>query len=174
VTYPRTVSGAVTSLARLGRVVGRRAEAGALIRRIMGVVRSVEAGLRGGRTPRPRVFCPVWKTPWITFNADTYAHDVLRLLGFINVFATADARYPRTTLAEALRRRFDVVLLPDEPYRFSDEDATVLARTLSAGVRARVLLISGRDLHWYGVHMLSGLPALAGQLGRVRRTDNRE
>lgn len=104
----------------------------------------------------------------MTFNADTYAHDVLRLMGFTNVFATARARYPRTTLEEALRRRPDVILLPDEPYRFNAENAAALARTLPPSLRQRVLLISGRDLHWYGVHMLSGLPALAGRLSRVR------
>ena len=49
-----------------------------------------------------RVFCPIWKKPWMTFNADTYAHDVLRMLGFNNVFASAGERYPRTTVEEAV------------------------------------------------------------------------
>ena len=33
-----------------------------------------------------RVFCPIWKNPWMAFNADTYAHDVLRMLGFNNIY----------------------------------------------------------------------------------------
>jgi len=32
----------------------------------------------------------------------------------------------------------------------------------------RVLLISGRDLHWYGVHMVEGLRALNERLSRLR------
>ena len=23
-----------------------------------------------------RYFCPIWRKPWMTFNADTYAHDI--------------------------------------------------------------------------------------------------
>jgi hypothetical protein len=32
----------------------------------------------------------------------------------------------------------------------------------------RVRLISGRDLHWYGVHMVDGLRALSERLSRLR------
>ena len=36
------------------------------------------------------------------------------------------------------------------------------------GLVRRVLLVSGRDLHWYGVHMVNGLKALTARLSRVR------
>jgi ABC-type Fe3+-hydroxamate transport system substrate-binding protein len=168
VTYPRTVSGAVESILSLGRALSREAQAHALAREIVRVVSGIEAGLGIWSKLRLRVFCPIWKKPWMAFNADTYAHDVLRMLGFHNVFASAGERYPRITLDEALDRRPDLVLLPDEPYRFGPADVEELKAALPPALSRRVLLVSGRDLHWYGAHMVDGLSALSGMLGKVR------
>ena len=69
----------------------------------------------------------------MAFNADTYAHDVLRMLGFNNIFASAGERYPTTTLAEAIDRKPDIVLLPDEPYEFNRSDIAELKKILPSG-----------------------------------------
>ena len=168
VTYPRTVPAAVESLLKIGRLAGREAEAGAMAREITRTVSEVEADVGVWAKLRLRAFCPIWKKPWMAFNADTYAHDVLRMMGFNNVYAAAGERYPATTLDEAIELRPDVVLLPDEPYEFSDKDVEELRTVLPPGLARRVLMISGRDLHWYGVHMVSGLKSLARRLARVR------
>jgi ABC-type Fe3+-hydroxamate transport system substrate-binding protein len=48
-----------------------------------------------------KVFCPIWREPahawWMTFNRDTYIHDLLRICGAENVFADRDRRYPLAT-----------------------------------------------------------------------------
>ena len=137
-------------------------------REITRSVSEVEADVGVWSKLRLRAFCPIWKKPWMAFNADTYAHDVLRMMGFNNVFASAGERYPVATLEEALELRPDVVLLPDEPYEFTDRDVDELRTTLPPGLSRRVLIIDGRDLHWYGVHMVSGLKSLAKRLARVR------
>ena len=38
----------------------------------------------------------------------------------------------------------------------------------SPALSRRVLIVSGRDLHWYGVHMVRGLKSLADRMGKVR------
>ncbi len=167
-TYPRTVPGAVESILKLGRALERETEAAALAREITLVVSGIEAGLGVWSRLRLRVFCPIWKKPWMAFNADTYAHDVLRMMGFNNVYASAGERYPKTTLQDALERRPDIVLLPDEPYEFAETDVEELKVALPPALARRVLLVSGRDLHWYGVHMVRGLKSLASRLARVR------
>ena len=167
-TYPKTVASAAESILKLGRAVQRERRADAIVRRIVRAVSEVEASLGPWSKLRLRVFCPIWKKPWMTFNGDTYAHDVLRMMGFNNVFASAGERYPRTTLEAALDRRPDVVLLPDEPYEFSPDDVEEMKAALPQGLSRRVLLVSGRDLHWYGVHMVRGLKALTARLSRVR------
>src|SRR5277367_2995166 len=141
-TYPRTVPGAVESILRLGRVLRREAAAAALAKEITLSVSGIEAALGVWSKLRLRVFCPIWKKPWMSFNGDTYAHDVLRLLGFLNVFVDAPERYPRTTLEGTLERRPQIVLLPDEPYEFAEKDAAELKAALPPGLRRRVMLIS--------------------------------
>jgi ABC-type Fe3+-hydroxamate transport system substrate-binding protein len=168
VTYPRTVSGALQSILGLGRITHRDSEAAALAREVVRVVSVIETSLGIWNKLRLRVFCPIWKKPWMTFNEDTYAHDVLRLLGFLNVFGDCPDRYPRTTLEEALDRRPQVVVLPDEPYEFGETDMAELKAELPPGLSRRMMLVSGRDLHWYGVRMIRGLPQLAQRLGRLR------
>ena len=55
-----------------------------------------EAALRRGeaRTPAVRVAVPIWKGPWMSFDGRTFASDVLRLAGAINVFDDRARRYP--------------------------------------------------------------------------------
>jgi ABC-type Fe3+-hydroxamate transport system substrate-binding protein len=167
-TYPRTVPGAVESMLRIGRALDRDAQAAALAREIALVVSGIEAGLGVWSKLRLRVFCPIWKKPWMAFNGDTYAHDVLRMMGFNNVYAAAGERYPRTTIEDAVEHRPDIVLLPDEPYVFDQRDVEELKAELPPALGRRVLLIGGRDLHWYGVHMVEGLRSLNERLSRLR------
>ena len=167
-TYPRTVPGAVESILRIGRALGREPQAATLAREITLAVSGIEAGLGVWSKLRLRVFCPIWKKPWMTFNADTYAHDVLRMMGFNNVYGSAGERYPRTTIEAAIEHRPDIVLLPDEPYEFDQDDVDELKAMLPAALGRRVLLVSGRDLNWYGVHMIEGLRALNDRLSRLR------
>jgi ABC-type Fe3+-hydroxamate transport system substrate-binding protein len=167
-TYPRKIGSAVESIMKLGAVLDCQLEANSLARGIVREVSAIETELGAWSKLRFRAFCPIWKNPWMTFNADTYAHDVLRMLGFNNIFASAGERYPRTTIEEAIELRPDFVLLPDEPYEFRAKDVDELKPLLPPALSRRLVLINGRDLHWYGVHMLHGLRSLARLLARVR------
>jgi ABC-type Fe3+-hydroxamate transport system substrate-binding protein len=167
-TYPRKIGSAVESIMKLGTVLDCEQQANIMARGIVREVSAIETGLGAWAKLRFRAFCPIWKNPWMSFNADTFAHDVLRMLGFNNIFASAGDRYPRTTIDEAIGLRPDFVLLPDEPYEFRAKDAEELKQLLPPPLSRRVVLINGRDLHWYGVHMLSGLRSLARLLARVR------
>jgi ABC-type Fe3+-hydroxamate transport system substrate-binding protein len=167
-TYPRKISSAVESILKLGTVLGHEPETGAMAREIVRAVSEIETAVGVWSKLRFRVFCPIWKNPWMVFNADTYAHDVLRMLGFNNIYAAAGERYPRTTLAEAIDLRPDFVLLPDEPYEFGPRDVEELKPLLPPALSRRVVVINGRDLHWYGAHMVTGLKSLADLLARIR------
>ncbi len=90
------------------------------------------------------------------------------MLGFNNIYASAGERYPRVTLEDAIELRPDFILLPDEPYEFGAKDVEELKPMLPPALSRRAVLISGRDLHWYGVRMVTGLKSLAALLARVR------
>jgi ABC-type Fe3+-hydroxamate transport system substrate-binding protein len=167
-TYPRKIASAVESIIKLGGVLGCESQANAMARGVVREVSAIETAMGAWARLRFRAFCPIWKNPWMSFNADTYAHDVLRMLGFNNIFASAGERYPRTTIDEAVALRPDFVLLPDEPYEFRAKDVDELKPLLPPPLSRRVVLINGRDLHWYGAHMITGLRSLARLLARVR------
>jgi len=101
---------------------------------------------------RRRVFCPIWKNPWISFNADTYAHDVLQRAGGDNVCGARAKRYCTVDLEAIAAAAPEVILLPDEPYVFSEKDRAALA-TLDrtpAWQSGRVHFVDGKALSWYG------------------------
>jgi hypothetical protein len=90
------------------------------------------------------------------------------MLGYNNIYASAGERYPVTTLEEAVERRPDIVILPDEPYPFDEADVAEVKALVPPALSRRVLIVGGRDLHWYGVHMVTGLKSLAERMARVR------
>ncbi|MFB6847637.1 helical backbone metal receptor [Streptomyces sp. NPDC056373] len=87
---------------------------------------------------------PIWRRPWMVLGRDTFAGDVLARLGVDHVHTTHPDRYPRVPLEELRAAAPDVVVLPDEPYRFSPDDGPDGFPGLPCA------LVSGRHLTWYG------------------------
>ena len=160
VIFPRTVGEGAGLLRDLGGLLGEPEAGDALAARVEAALEEV-AGLRAGRRP-VRVFCPIWKNPWMACNRDTYVHDVLVACGGENITAEKPERYPRVTLEEVAAAAPEVILLPDEPFRFGPKH-TPLFRAFPAmpAVRAgRVYCIDGKWISWYGPRMAGALPAL--------------
>jgi hypothetical protein len=102
-----------------------------------------------------RVAVPVWRDPWMVVGSRTFTGDLLRRLGWENVYAAHPDRYPHVDLTELDESGADLVLLPDEPYAFSADDGPEAFRTPTR-------LVSGRLLTWYGPSLIKAreLPAL--------------
>jgi ABC-type Fe3+-hydroxamate transport system substrate-binding protein len=127
-----------------------------------------------------RVFVPIWLDPLMTFNHQTFAHDLLRVCGGMNVFAdrerryplvadlgeeepyTADdpriagrdTRYPRVTLEEVEATKPDVILLPSEPYSFEEHHVSLFTTLdVPAAKNGRITLVDGSLLTWHGTRM---------------------
>ncbi|MER5704347.1 helical backbone metal receptor [Micromonospora sp. NPDC002296] len=153
VTYPRTVPEALRELADLLAALGVPDDPGWL-----------RAARRAWAAPAPaltrRAVVPVWRRPWVVLGADTFAGDVLRRLGVANAYAAHPERYPRPELAELRSREPDLVVLPDEPYRFTADDGP------EAFPGTPCALLSGRHLTWYGPSLAEAPALLAGQLDR--------
>jgi ABC-type hemin transport system substrate-binding protein len=149
VTYPRTVRDGAVLLREL-------AELGADSAAVDGVVvpceRAVDRAERDPRERPVRVFCPIWKNPWMSVGGDTYASDLVTLCGGDNVFATrGDRRYPIVETADIVAAAPDVVLLPDEPYAFGPTDVAELGELpIPAARNRRIHPIDGTLVSWYG------------------------
>ncbi|MFE7484736.1 helical backbone metal receptor [Streptomyces sp. NPDC057552] len=94
-------------------------------------------------SPRPAIV-PIWRRPWMVLGSDTFAGDLLARLGVRNVYADHAERYPRIPPAELNAAGAELVVLPDEPYRFTADDGPEAFPGLPAA------LVDGRLLTWYG------------------------
>ena len=118
--------------------------------------------------PGVRTLVPIWRDPWMAIGAGTFAGDLLRQLGLVNVLAEAPERYPKRSLEELQGLRPALVLLPDEPYPFSAIDGP------EAFPGVATALVSGRALTWYGPSLVTArqeltrsvTAALGGRDGR--------
>jgi ABC-type Fe3+-hydroxamate transport system substrate-binding protein len=163
VIYPRTVADGIRLVRVVGELIDRPAEGREMEARLLADLEETRRGL-SGRAPR-RVFYPIWRQPWMTVGPDTYAHDMLAVCGGRNVFGNAASRYPEVTLEEVSRAAPEVILLPDEPFRFrrahlADFD---VYPDLPAVREGRIHLVDGKLATWYGpriAHALRELPAL--------------
>jgi ABC-type hemin transport system substrate-binding protein len=161
VTYPRSVRDAVAVLAELASLCDPDGPEHALVGSTRAAVQRAEAALPADPVP---VFCPIWKAPWMAVGADTYADDLLRACGGRNVFGhRRERRYPIVEVDEIVAAAPQVILLPDEPYRFGPRDAAELASLAVPAARSgRIHVVDGTLVSWYGPRTASAIHALSG------------
>ena len=111
--------------------------------------------------PRGTAVAMIWRRPWMTQAGDTYGSSVLARAGFTNPFADAADRYPEVDLAELVRSAPDVVVLPSEPYPFGERHVPEVAHAIPT---ARVVLVDGRDLFWWGARTPAALLRVAAAM----------
>jgi len=183
VSFPRTVRAAVDHVAATATLLGLDADEEPVVRSLRRTLADAEKVRAGSISAR--VFCPIWRDPWMTANGDTFISDLLDLAGGTNVFAervrryplavdlqgeraastdevvTRDTRYPRVSEEEIVRRAPEVVLLPDEPYAFGAADElAVLTMDVPAARNGRVHRVDGKDLCWYSPRMIGAIERL--------------
>jgi len=116
------------------------------------------------RWPAVPVLYLIWREPWMTVARDTY---IARLLACVNWCTLPGveggergaARYPTLGGTEAWLAEVREVLLASEPYAFTAEHLEP-ARSLCP--QARVRLVDGERLSWYGPRTVAGLRYLRG------------
>jgi ABC-type Fe3+-hydroxamate transport system substrate-binding protein len=102
-----------------------------------------------------RVAIPIWRDPWMVVGSRTFTGDLVERLGLVNAFGESADRYPHVELAAV---DADLVLLPDEPYVFTAEDGP------DAFPGTPTVLVSGRNLTWYGPSMVTARAELEALL----------
>jgi ABC-type hemin transport system substrate-binding protein len=164
VTYPRRVVDVPGLLRLIGQAVGAadRGEAAAVeLETVLSVCPPAPA--------ERRTFCPIWKNPWMTFNAETFADDLLRRVGGGNIFGGRPERYFEIGLEEVAAGHPEVILLPDEPYVFGRKDLPALAPLAKTpALRGPNLhFVDGKALFWFGTRTAAALPYLRTVLERA-------
>jgi len=169
VTLPTTVRGAIDLLGQLAVLTGSAEAARPIIEEAEEALAAVRAA-NAGREPL-RVFCPIWRNPYMTIGPDTYIHDVMAVCGGRNIFEGRRERYPKVELAEMVALGPEVILLPSEPYRFRQRHLADFEAfpEVAAVRRGNILLVDGRMLSWYGPRIARSLRELSALLDGARR-----
>jgi ABC-type Fe3+-hydroxamate transport system substrate-binding protein len=147
VTYPRTVPESLGSLGRMLHVCGLGRPGW-----LADAARVWEEPYVG---PRRTALIPIWRRPWMAVGSGTFTGDLLARLGVDNVLADDPERYPKVDLAAL--PPYELVVLPDEPYAFSETDGPECFDVPSA-------CVSGRHLTWYGPSLVEARELLTRQL----------
>ncbi|MER6163899.1 helical backbone metal receptor [Streptomyces violaceorubidus] len=157
VTEVRTVPQAFTELDRVLTACGARSRP-----RWLG---EAQAAWSDPPAPERRVTAvvPIWRRPWMVLGRDTFAGDLLARLGVDHLYATHTERYPKIPVDELRAACPDVVVLPDEPYRFTADDGPEAFPGLPCA------LVDGRYLTWYGPSLAEAPRALAAALRAAHR-----
>ncbi len=187
VSFPKRYGDAIAHMARLARFCGAGDKAKELVRKGY-------AALEEAAAPKTiSVFVPIWRDPLMTFSDHTYSHDLLKLCGAHNIFAdrerqyplkadlgqssplpadqvvNRDRRYPRITEAELIERAPDLILLPDEPHEFSEEDKAYFAGLdIPAAREGRIHFTCGKDLFWPGSRSVAARSRLRARIDEYR------
>ena len=162
VTFPRTVPGAIAMLRQLSQMTGTSEAAEPYLEDAEQALAEVKAA--NAQRPRLRVFCPIWRRPWMTVGSNTYMHDFIASCGGFNIFSERHERYPKAELDEVARRAPQVIMLPDEPYPFTEKHMPEIMeyQYVPAVREKRIYLLEGKHLCWYG-------PRMAGSLRHVQK-----
>lgn len=112
--------------------------------------------------PLRRALYLIWRRPWMTVARDTYISRMLATVGWQTLpaqegGATGAARYPVVEPGAPWLAEVDELLLSSEPYRFREQH---MSQAQALAPRARVRLVDGELLSWYGPRAARGLAYL--------------
>lgn len=109
----------------------------------------------------------IWRKPWMSVNATTFASGLLEQAGGANVFAGKADRYPEITLAELAVAAPRRVLLCTEPFPFQERHVDELA-TGTGLSRDRFVVADGEYLSWHGSRTPDGIDYAARLIDDAR------
>lgn len=165
-SMPRTLAETAAMVRSIGAAVERAGLGEAIARDIERRAERVRSRVAG--RPRVRFAYLIWRKPWMSVNADTFAHALLELAGGENVFGARPVRYPEVTAEGLEAAEPELVLLATEPFPFEEQHADELAR-LSGLARERFALADGEYLSWHGSRTPDGIDYAAGLIEAARR-----
>jgi ABC-type Fe3+-hydroxamate transport system substrate-binding protein len=175
VAQPTTVEEGLAYVSTCGRIFEAEDKADTIVR--AGVKQIVAAGERAAERdslnpmlvvprdhPRPRVVAFIWNNPWMVAGRETYIADMIRVLGGEHVPALNAERYFAVDPVEVAGLAPDIMLFPDEPYRFAERDLQFWRTnfgSIPAVSERRLRLCDGQDLCWFGARIPEALQRLA-------------
>ena len=159
VTHPLRPEDNLALIAQMIEHFGAHADVCARAQVLTQALRHELALTQAAARPARQVLYLIWRDPWMTVARDTYIAAMLARVHWLTLpdvhgGATGAARYPALRGDEPWLADVQEVLLSSEPYRFGAEHLDE-ARALCPN--ARVRLVDGELLSWYGARAVTGL-----------------
>lgn len=158
VTYPRTLHEALTMIEQFIKLfcvdfrpaLTKLAKLHALVKKIVEQTATI--------TIKKRVFCPIWKNPWMSINSDTFISNLIETCGGYNVFSNASDRYPKITMEAIKELKPEIIILPTEPFKFTESHIKEL-QSHPEFKTSKIIILDGK-FHWYSFSLNQTLPKL--------------
>lgn len=161
ITYPRSFRDAEKLILEIGMIFNVEAKAGVYADKIKKT--AGELSSRIGR--KIRTLYLIWRNPWMSINKDTFIHSALELHGMENVFAGNVQRYFEVTYQDILSADPEIIILPDEPYRFRERHISEFSHIPVSAIRNRhIFLVDGTYFCWYGTRTAKASEYISRQI----------
>lgn len=132
---------------RIGKLSGTTGKATEIIRQTMENMAELKTFISRFPKVEPNTLYLIWRKPYMTIGKDTFIHSLLETMGCKNMFAH-QTRYPIIhNLQTSYFSKCQLVLLPSEPYPFSEKHLAEIQEQLP---NAKVILVDGEYFSWYG------------------------
>jgi len=165
-SMPRTLAETAEMVRSIGKALERPEQGEAIARDIE--QRAERVRKRAEKAGPVRFAYLIWRKPWMSVNAATFAHALLELAGGANVFGDRPVRYPEISAEGLADADPELVLLSTEPFPFQEKHADELARVTGLA-RSRFALADGEYLSWHGSRTPAGIDYAAGLIESARR-----
>jgi iron complex transport system substrate-binding protein len=163
VTDSHDLDGVFSSMRRIGEVLGKRAEADALLEQLERRVKAVEQQV-AVRAP-VRVFYQMSDEPLYTIGRDAFITDLLKRAGGISVTADVPGAWPKFSAESALAARPEAIILPTGgSMGNANSNIAAALKQSPAALHGRVYKINDDLLSRPGPRSVDGLEELARSL----------
>lgn len=143
----RSLKDCVTAWRRLGKRLGVEEKGNAR-------AEALEAKLRLSKSTGPRTLVLIWKKPWMSAGKGSYVADLVNHAGFKTI---GSLHYSTLLENELTRLNPELILLPTDPYSFTQRDRTELRKHCpNAGIH----ILDGKALTWFLSRTEQGLELL--------------
>lgn len=147
---------------QLGRIFDRSPAAHALTKTMR--ERMAEISSRAEHLPRTRVLYVINSQPLITVGPGSYIHQMIALVGGINIASGASTAYPRLTMETVLKEDPEILIFPRgsvETVPRSQQEEWRRWTSLTAVQQNRLREVSANALNRPGPRVMEGLEELA-------------
>ncbi|MCF6436097.1 cobalamin-binding protein [Pseudoalteromonas sp. MMG022] len=163
----KDISKVADELRLFGTLTGKSARAEQLAQQFTTRFNNIKKRYQGAQ--RLKVFYQLWPEPMMTINRNTWIHQLLELCSVDNVFADSSMKYPQISVENVLKRKPEVIVLPNEKSKKVMPTINWQAWPEIPAVQSQQFIEVNADLlHRYSTRVLDGVTDMCDKMQLAR------